>query len=105
VAFLYVPNGVNMADWTPAAEGSDFALPPILEPLASVRSQLLVLSGLTADKARPHGDGGGDHARALTAFLTGTQAYKTDGTNIRAGHVGGPGSGFTSWPQHSTFVA
>lgn len=85
VAFLYVPNGANMADWTPTSEGSDFALPPILEPLAPVRSQLLVLSGLTADKARPHGDGGGDHARALTAFLTGTQAYKTDGTNIRAG--------------------
>ena len=44
VAFLYVPNGANMADWTPASEGSDFALPPILEPLAPVRSQLLVLS-------------------------------------------------------------
>jgi hypothetical protein len=85
MAFLYVPNGVNMADWTPATEGADFDLPPILQPLQPVRDHLLVLSGLTADKARPHGDGGGDHARALGAFLTGAQPRKTDGTDIRAG--------------------
>ena len=36
MAFLYVPNGVNMADWTPATEGADFELPPILEPLAAL---------------------------------------------------------------------
>lgn len=85
MAFLYVPNGVNMVDWTPKQDGADFELPPILEPLAGVRDRLMVLTGLTADKARPHGDGGGDHARALSAFLTGAQARKTDGTDIRAG--------------------
>jgi hypothetical protein len=85
LAFLYVPNGKNMADWTPKAEGADFDLPPILEPLKELRSELLVLTGLTADKARAHGDGGGDHARALAAFLTGCQPRKTDGTDIRAG--------------------
>lgn len=85
MAFLYIPNGANMADWTPAAEGSEFDLPPTLQPLASVKDRLLVLTGLTADKARPHGDGGGDHARALGAFLTGAQPRKTDGTDIRAG--------------------
>lgn len=85
MAFLYVPNGINMADWTPAAEGTDFDLPPTLQPLAAVRDRVLVLTGLTADKARPNGDGGGDHARALSAFLTGAQPRKTDGTDIRAG--------------------
>jgi hypothetical protein len=85
MAFLYVPNGKNMADWTPKKEGADFDLPAILEPLRSVKDNLLVLTGLTADKARPHGDGGGDHARALGAFLTGCQPRKTDGTDIRAG--------------------
>jgi hypothetical protein len=85
MAFLYVPNGKNMADWTPKTEGTDYELPAILEPLAPVKSEILVLTGLTADKARPHGDGGGDHARALAAFLTGCQARKTDGTDIRAG--------------------
>jgi len=82
---LYVPNGKNMADWTPEREGADFDLPHILRPLQPVKDQLLVLTGLTADKARPHGDGGGDHARALGAFLTGSQPRKTDGTDIRAG--------------------
>ncbi|MFZ9092126.1 MAG: DUF1552 domain-containing protein, partial [Planctomycetaceae bacterium] len=85
MAFLYVPNGKNMADWTPEAEGTEFEFPAILQPLQAVKDRLMVLSGLTADKARPHGDGGGDHARALSSFLTGTQAFKTDGTNIRAG--------------------
>ena len=85
MAFLYVPNGVNMADWTPKAEGADYELPAILKPLEAVRSKFSVLTGLTADKARPHGDGGGDHARALGAFLTGAQPRKTDGTDIRAG--------------------
>lgn len=85
MAFLYVPNGKNMADWTPKQEGTDFELPAILQPLEPLREDILVLSGLTADKARPHGDGGGDHARALGAFLTGCQPRKTDGTNIRAG--------------------
>lgn len=85
MAILYVPNGKNMADWTPKAEGTNFELPAILEPLKDMRDQLLVLTGLTADKARAHGDGGGDHARALAAFLTGSQPRKTDGTDIRAG--------------------
>ena len=85
MAFIYVPNGKNMDDWTPASEGSDFALPAILEPLAAVKDDILVLTGLTADGARSHGDGGGDHARALGAFLTGAQPRKTDGTDIRTG--------------------
>jgi len=85
MAFLYVPNGAHMADWTPKTEGPGFELPYTLEPLKAVKEDLLVMTGLTADKARPHGDGGGDHARALAAFLTGCQARKTDGTDIRAG--------------------
>jgi hypothetical protein len=85
MAFVYVPNGKNMPDWTPAAEGADFELPAILQPLKDVRDKLTVLTGLTADKARPNGDGPGDHARALAAFLTGVQPRKTDGTDIRAG--------------------
>lgn len=79
LVYLYVPNGVHMPDWTPAAEGTDFALPWILEPLAPFRERLGVLSGLTHDKARPNGDGPGDHARAAAVFLTGVQPLKTDG--------------------------
>src|ERR1043166_1018360 len=85
MAFVYVPNGANMADWTPATLGSDFELPRILEPLKSVQEDLLVVSGLAHDKARPNGDGAGDHARASATFLTGCQARKTQGADIHVG--------------------
>ena len=85
LAFLYVPNGKDMPNWTPRAEGRLTDLPPILAPLASVKDDLLVLTGLAADKARAYGDGGGDHARAMAAFLTGVHPRKTDGAEIRAG--------------------
>jgi hypothetical protein len=85
MAMLYVPNGANMADWTPKTEGSLGELPTILEPLSGLKDDFMVLTGLTADKARSHGDGGGDHARALSAFLTGAQPRKTDGADIRSG--------------------
>ncbi len=85
MAFLYVPNGINMEDWTPATEGSNFELTPILKPLESLKDKINILTGLTADKARANGDGPGDHARALASFLTGCQPRKTDGTNIKVG--------------------
>ncbi len=85
MAFVYVPNGANMADWTPEAVGTDFKLPYILEPLEEMRSDVMVVSGLTHDKARANGDGAGDHARASATFLTGRQARKTAGVDIRVG--------------------
>ena len=37
MAFVYVPNGIDMRNWTPAAEGRAFELPKILSPLAPVQ--------------------------------------------------------------------
>lgn len=85
MGFIYVPNGANMADWTPSEAGTDFELPAILEPLQEVRSELQVLTGLAHQKAFANGDGAGDHARANATFLTGCQARKTAGADIRAG--------------------
>jgi hypothetical protein len=85
MAFLYVPNGKNMAEWTPKDEGAGYELTPTLEPLREFKDDFLALTGLTADKARPHGDGPGDHARAMASWLTGRQARKTDGADIRIG--------------------
>jgi hypothetical protein len=85
LAYLYVPNGVVMDHWRPEKEGTDFELPSILEPLAPVKSEISVLTGLTHDKAHANGDGGGDHARALSTFLTGVQVRKTHGADIQAG--------------------
>ena len=85
MAFLYSPNGKIMEDWTPKQVGTNFDLTNTLKPLENVKDKILVLSGLTADKARANGDGGGDHARAMAAFLTGAQPRKTSGTDIHAG--------------------
>ncbi len=65
---VYVPNGMVMRDWTPAAAGPGFELTPILEPLAPFKDQLLVLSGLNCTP--PAGTRGGTHSRASTRFLT-----------------------------------
>ena len=85
MAFFYVPNGVNMRTWQPPEEGTNFWLPWTLQPLAPFKNDMIVFSGLTVDKARPNGDGPGDHARAMSAFLTGSQPRKTSGADIRAG--------------------
>lgn len=85
MAFVYVPNGADMANWTPSALGTDFALPSTLEPLATHRQDLLVMSGLALDKGRANGDGAGDHARASSSFLTASQPRKTAGADIRVG--------------------
>ena len=85
IAWVYVPNGKNMADWTPAATGANYDLPSILEPLAAHRNDFSLISGLALDPANAHGDGGGDHARASGAFLTGVHPRKTAGADIKAG--------------------
>jgi hypothetical protein len=85
MAFFFIPNGAHMPDWTPTKEGTDFELPPTLKVLESFKDQLLVLSGLTHDKGRANGDGPGDHARSAASFLTGCQARKTAGADIKLG--------------------
>jgi hypothetical protein len=85
LAFIYVPNGILMNQWTPAADGADFELPRILAPLAPHRDNVLVLSGLTQNTGRALGDAAGDHARASATYLTGVHPAKTDGAGICAG--------------------
>lgn len=85
MGFFYVPNGMHMPDWTPAKAGSDFELTPTLERFADHKRDINVLSGLTLDGARAHGDGGGDHARSVAAFLTGAHPRKTNGADIQNG--------------------
>src|SRR5580700_3965080 len=86
MSFIEVPNGIIMDKWTPATEGTGFALTPILEPLAPFRDRMLVLSGL--DQGQSKGlpfEVGGDHPRACTAWLTGAHAKMTSGADLRAG--------------------
>jgi hypothetical protein len=85
MAFVYVPNGIIMPRWTPAAEGAGFDLPMILEPLAERRQSLTVFTGLSQVNGRALGDGPGDHARAASTFLTGVHPRKTAGADIQVG--------------------
>lgn len=95
LACVFIPNGVNYDAWAPAvaaadgaaaqATASNFALSPTLQPLEAVRQHVSVLTGLTLDKARANGDGPGDHARSSASFLTGHQARKTAGNDIKIG--------------------
>ena len=85
LAYLFVPNGMHMPDWTPEKEGGEYTLPSTLAPLEKLRDKITVLSGLAHDKARANGDGAGDHARCAATFLTGAQAVKTAGKGIRVG--------------------
>ncbi len=74
--YAYVPNGMRMDAWRPAA---GFRLERLLAPLAPARDEVLVIRGLAQDAARPYQDGPGDHARAGAAFLTGVHPLKSDG--------------------------
>jgi hypothetical protein len=85
LAFIYVPVGAVMEDWTPEKTGADYQLSKTLQPLSAHRDRLLVLSGLAHDKARANGDGAGDHARDSAAFLTASQPRKTSGADITLG--------------------
>lgn len=82
-SIVYVPNGVNMAYWTPAATGSTFDLPRTLAPLTPYRDRLLVLSGLNnnAGDALPGEGESAPHERAGGVFLTAAHP-------LREGHVG-----------------
>ncbi len=77
LAWIYVPNGCDMQTWRPATFGADYDLSPTLSTLKAYKDRMLVISGLVCDKANGLGDGGGDHARANSAYLTGVHPIKT----------------------------
>jgi len=76
LAVLYVPNGVNVPEWTGGAT---------LKALEPLRADFSVVSGLNQEEADPGPDGAGDHSRASATFLTSARARKTGGTDIRVG--------------------
>ena len=82
-AFIYFPNGVWEKSWVPEGTGRDYVLSPTLQPLADVRDDVLVLTGL--DKKNSHG-GDGHYAKTAN-FLTGMPVAKTTGKNISSGGI------------------
>jgi hypothetical protein len=88
MAFMQVPNGIfNLRnEWTPLSVGANWELTRTLEPLAAFKDRMVVISGLDNQQAAGlNGEVGGDHPRACTAWLTGTHAKMTSGSDLRAG--------------------
>ena len=74
---IFVPNGMAMEYWSPAAAGRDFELTPILQPFAPFRDRMLVFSGLNSSWTYVH-------AGASGSFLTGTSRGGTSETDVVA---------------------
>ena len=85
MAFVYFPNGANQKCWWPKGEGNNFELNQTMVPLESVKNKIQVFGGLDHLNATAGRDGGGDHARASSTFLTGVRIKKTSGADIHAG--------------------
>ena len=84
MAFLFVPNGIDMRNWTPPSPGS-LEITPLLEPLRGLKNDFSILTGLAQNNANALGDGPGDHARSTAAWLTGVHPKKTAGSDIKLG--------------------
>ncbi len=78
LAFLYVPNGIDMRNWNIGEEGPILGeLPRILKPLEDFRQDFIQIGNLTHNSGRALLDGAGDHGRCSGSYLTGIQVKKT----------------------------
>jgi hypothetical protein len=83
-AFVYFPNGAIQSNWWPEGIGANFNLNATLQPLEPVREFVRVMGGLDHACAIGGVDGGGDHARANSVFLSGVRPKKS-ATDIHLG--------------------
>ncbi len=85
LSFMYIPNGINISQWTPVGSGKEFTFSPTLKSLEPFRERVNVLSGLALHSADRMNDGAGDHSRATGAFLSGCHAKRTQGADLFLG--------------------
>src|SRR5262249_42086331 len=78
MAILYMPNGVREDMWTPEGEGRNFTLSPTLQPLADLKSELIVATNLWNQSAK----GGEGHYIKTAGYLTCTTVSKTLGVDL-----------------------
>src|SRR5262245_18158920 len=64
-------NGIPERYWIPSRTGADYDITPCLTPIARLREDVLVLSGL--DNAAVGGLGGDGHASSMSALMTCTR--------------------------------
>jgi hypothetical protein len=84
LAFLYVPNGIDMKNWNIEQEGAFAApFPRVMKPLEPFRDDIIQIGNLTHNSGRALLDGAGDHGRCAGSYLTGIQVRKST-TDIKA---------------------
>lgn len=84
--YVYAPTGILPQYWTPPTAGPNFEFQRVMKPLEKYRDDVLVLTGLSAHPvAAPLADGAGDHARAVSSYLTGVRPRKTLGADLHVG--------------------
>jgi len=69
IAF-FVPNGMHMPDFTPAAIGTNWEMPYILQPLEPIRNKISVVTGIDYQQTAMPSEPPGGHGSGTGAFLT-----------------------------------
>jgi hypothetical protein len=82
LAYIFMPNGLDMATFRPTATGASYPMPPMLASLEPYRANFSVVTGLANYPGLP--DGNGDHASGTAAAITAAKANKSE-TSIRLG--------------------
>jgi hypothetical protein len=80
LGFVYFPHGAIMEKWTPEADGTNFEITPVLEPLKDFRKQMTIVSGLGN---RP-GESQAVHAIVPATWLSCTHPVKGQEPNMAA---------------------
>jgi hypothetical protein len=86
-AFLHLPHGAIMSQFTPKTAGKNFEISPILKPFEPYKSYMTVISNLDHRMATSQSpeEAAGDHDRTASVFLSGSHIKKTSGQDIYAG--------------------
>jgi hypothetical protein len=81
LGFIYIPMGMDPAEWTPPAEGTIAGLPRSLRPLMPFLDQVTVFTNFELKNAYTTGN----HATANSAFLSCARAKWTEGSDYELG--------------------
>lgn len=71
---IYIPHGATMDKFTPAADGANFELSEILQPLQPYKDRINIISDLSHPQAYGGGSATSNHTRSAAAYLSGAQA-------------------------------
>jgi hypothetical protein len=85
MAYLYIPNGVNLEHWRPDGDGETYKMGSSFAKMEQHRRDFQIFTGFEQKNAKNGGDGPGDHARGTAAFLTSARPRKTAGSDIHLG--------------------